>query len=309
MKSVTLFYIAPFHFRFAIDNKLILKFRQNQMKVHKILNNNVVVTLDSKGNELIVTGRGVGFKKREGDEIDPKLIEKQFSLNNQEILPKFAELLSEIPIEVHTTSEIIINHAKQFLGSKLQDSIYISLTDHIYFAIERHKQGFDIPNNFIWEIKKFYPKEYEIGVYALDVIKKRLGVQLHEDEAGFITFHIINAELNDTMPNIVNMTKIMREILNIVKYHFRFEYDENSLSYQRFVTHLKFFAHRILSKGKSAQQDTSLYEIIREKYEQAYLCTKQIDLHLIQQYQHPLSDDESLYLTIHIERLRSELKK
>ena len=111
------------------------------------------------------------------------------------------------------------------------------------------------------------------------------------------------------MPNIVNMTKIMREILNIVKYHFRIEYDEDCLSYQRFVTHLKFFAQRILSKGTQTQQDSSLYEIVRQKYHQAYLCTKQIDLHLIQQYQHPLTDDESLYLTIHIERLRTELKK
>ena len=279
------------------------------MKVHKILNNNVIVTLDDKGKELILTGRGIGFKKREGDLIDINLIEKQFSLDNKDILPKFNELLSEIPLEVLTTSQIIINHAKEFMDSKLQDSIYISLTDHIHFAIERHKQGFDIPNGFLWEIKKFYPKEFQIGLYALSVIKKRLGIELPEDEAGFITFHIINAQLNGTMPNIVNMTKIMREILNIVKYHFNIEYDEDCLSYQRFVTHLKFFAQRILSKGTHTQQDSSLYEIVRKKYDQAYLCTKQIDLHLIQQYQHALTDDESLYLTIHIERLRTELKK
>ena len=279
------------------------------MKVHKILNNNVIVTLDDKGKELILTGRGIGFKKREGDLIDINLIEKQFSLDNKDILPKFNELLSEIPLEVLTTSQIIINHAKACMESKLQDSIYISLTDHIHFAIERHKQGFDIPNGFLWEIKKFYPKEFQVGLYALSVIKKRLGIELPEDEAGFITFHIINSQLNGTMPNIVNMTKIMREILNIVKYHFNIEYDEDCLSYQRFVTHLKFFAQRILSKGTQTQQDSSLYEIVRQKYDQAYLCTKQIDLHLIQQYQHPLTDDESLYLTIHIERLRTELKK
>ena len=279
------------------------------MKVHKILNNNVIVTLDDKGKELILTGRGIGFKKREGDLIDINLIEKQFSLDNKDILPKFNELLSEIPLEVLTTSQIIINHAKECMESKLQDSIYISLTDHIHFAIERHKQGFDIPNGFLWEIKKFYPKEFQVGLYALSVIKKRLGIELPEDEAGFITFHIINSQLNGTMPNIVNMTKIMREILNIVKYHFNIEYDEDCLSYQRFVTHLKFFAQRILSKGTQTQQDSSLYEIVRQKYDQAYLCTKQIDLHLIQQYQHPLTDDESLYLTIHIERLRTELKK
>lgn len=279
------------------------------MKVHKILNNNVVVTLDAKGKELILTGRGIGFKKREGDLIDSNLIEKKFSLDDKDTVSKFTELLSQIPLEVLTTSEIIINHAKQFIEGNLQDSIYISLTDHIYSAIERHKQGFDIPNGFLWEIKKFYPKEFKIGLYALSVIKERLAIELPEDEAGFITFHIINAQLNGTMPNVVNMTKIMREILNIVKYHFNFEYDENSLSYQRFVTHLKFFAHRILNQQSQIQQDTSLYEIIRQKYKKSHLCTKQIDLHLIQQYQHPLSDDESLYLTIHIERLRTELKK
>ncbi|SCC03873.1 BglG family transcription antiterminator LicT [Gilliamella intestini] len=278
------------------------------MKVYKVLNNNVVVTLDAKGKELILTGRGIGFKKREGDLIDSNLIEKKFSLDDKNTVSKFSELLSQIPLEVLTTSEIIINHAKQFIEGNLQDSIYISLTDHIYSAIERHKHGFDIPNGFLWEIKKFYPKEFKIGLYALSVIKERLAIELPEDEAGFITFHIINAQLDGTMPNVVNMTNIMREILNIVKYHFNFEYDESCLSYQRFVTHLKFFAHRILNQQSQTQQDASLYEIIRQKYQEAYLCTKQIDLHLIQQYQHPLSDDDSLYLTIHIERLRTELK-
>ncbi|WP_345489501.1 BglG family transcription antiterminator LicT [Orbus sasakiae] len=278
------------------------------MKVHKILNNNVIIILDKSGNEQIIMGRGIAFKKKEGDFVDQTLIEKQFSLTNNEILPKFAELLSEIPLSVISVSEIIINQAKSQLDGKLQDSIYISLTDHIHFAIERHKQGFDIPNGFLWEIKKLYNKEFKIGLFALETIKQRLNVILPEDEAGFITFHIINAQLNDTMPNIVTMTKIMREILNIVKYHFKFEYDEDSLTYQRFVTHLKFFSQRILNNNFVASQDISLYEIVKEKYHQAYLCTKRIDLHLIQQYAHPLTDDESLYLTIHIERLRNELQ-
>jgi len=279
------------------------------MKIHKILNNNVIVSLDSSGNEQIIMGRGIGFQKKVGDQIDKADIDKIFSLNNKETLPKFAELLSEIPLEVVTTCEIIINYAKNNLSSVLQDSIYISLTDHINFAIERHKQGFDIPNGFLWEIKKLYPKEFKIGLYALEIINQRLNVLLPEDEAGFITFHIINAQLNDTMSNIVNMTKIIRETLNIIKYHFKFEYDEDSLSYQRLITHLKFFSQRILNNNFISGQDTSLFEIIKTNYAQAYECVKRIDLHLEQKYAHPLTDDESLYLTIHIEKLRAELKK
>lgn len=277
------------------------------MKVHKILNNNVIVTTDKLGNELIIMGRGIGFKKKTGDNIDTNLIEKQFSLSNKDILPKFTELLSEIPLNVIAVSEIIINYAKTTLGGKLHDSIYISLTDHINFAIIRHQQGLDIANGFLWEIKKLYPNEFKIGLHALEVIKQKLQVELPEDEAGFITFHIINAQLNDTMPNIVTMTKIIREILNIVKYHFKLQYNEECLSYQRFITHLKFFAHRIINHNTVPNQDPSLCEIVKEKYHEAYLCTKRIDIHLIQQYQYPLTDDECLYLTIHIERLRQEL--
>lgn len=279
------------------------------MRIHKILNNNVIVTLDNKGNEKIITGRGIGFKKKVGDFIDQLLIEKEFSLINKDLLPKFSELLSEIPLEVITISQIIIDYAKSELGQKLQDSIYISLTDHIHFAIERHKQGFDIPNGFLWETKKLYAKEYSIGEYALKIINQRLNIQLPEDEAGFITFHIINAQLNETMTNIVSMTKIIKEILHIVKYYFKFEYDEESLTYQRFITHLKFFAHRILNNNFTVNQDTSLCEIIKQKYQQAYLCTQKIDTYLINYYEHHLTEDESLYLTIHIERLRKELQQ
>lgn len=277
------------------------------MKIYKILNNNVVVIIDSQGDELVVMGRGIGFKKKEGDLIDPHLVEKQFSLKNKETLPKFAELLSEIPIEVVTVTEIIINHAKTVLDGKLQDSIYISLTDHIHFAIERHKQGFDLPNTFLWEMKKLYPKEFEVGLFALETIKTRLGIELPEDEAGFITFHIINAHLNDTMSNIVKMTKIVREVVNIVKYHFRFEYDEESLSYQRFITHLKFFAQRILNLNTIEVKDVSLYKIVKEQYSESFKCVQRITIHLKQQYEYDLNDNEKLYLIIHIERLRSEL--
>ncbi len=277
------------------------------MKIHKILNNNVVVTLEQSGNELIIMGRGIGFKKKEGDEVDAALVEKQFCSTNKETLPKFAALLSEIPMEVVQLSEKIIDYAKSIVGEKLQDSIYISLTDHIHFAILRHQQGCDIPNGFLWEIKKFYPQEFKIGQYALSLIKKHVNVDLAEDEAGFIAFHIINAQLNDTIPHIMAMTNIIREILHIVKYHFKFEFDEQSLTYQRVITHLKFFAHRLLNDNAVPCLDQSLYDIVKEKYHQSYLCIKRIDLYLIKQYQRPLTDDESLYLTIHIERLKNEL--
>lgn len=217
------------------------------MRIEKVLNNNVVTVIDDQNFELVVMGRGLVFKKKRGDFLEEDKIEKIFTLSNQKLSDKLKTLLSEIPIEHMELSEEIINFAKLQLGKMLDDSIYVSLTDHISFALERFSKGMKIKNAMLWEIKKFYKEEYEVGKAALQIIHSKLGVRLPEDEAGHIALHLVNAELNEEMPNMVNITKIMNDILNIVKRHFRLEYDEESLAYYRFITHLKFFAQRLIN--------------------------------------------------------------
>lgn len=212
------------------------------MIIAKVINNNVISVHDEQKKELVVMGRGIAFQKRTGDEVDESKIEKIFKLENKDVSEKFKTLLYEVPMEYMKISEGIISYAKKTLGKSLNDSIYVSLTDHINFAIERSKKSMMISNALLWEIKRFYKDEYEIGLKAIEKIEEKLGISLPEDEAGFIAMHLVNAELNEEMPNVVNMTKLIQDIHNIVKYHFRIELDEESLNYFRFLTHLKFFA-------------------------------------------------------------------
>lgn len=279
------------------------------MKIEKILNNNVVIVLSDKGHEQVVMGRGVGYHKKAGERLDSQAVEKIFSLESNDVTSRLAELLSDIPIEVMTTSQKIINHAQLVLGKELHESIHISLTDHINFAIARHKKGLVIKNALLWETKKLYPQEYSVGQKALDIIEERLKIRLPEDEAGFITLHIINAELNDDMSNIIHITKIMQEILHIVKYYFRLEYNEECLSYHRFITHLKFFAQRMLNGNLTEEGDESLYGIVASKYADSFSCTQKVSRYLNQSYGHSLTKDEMLFLTIHIERVKESAKK
>ncbi len=209
--------------------------------------------------------------------------------------PKFKTLLYDIPIECMEVSEEIISYAKLQLGKKLNDSIYVSLTDHINFAIQRNKKGLDIKNALLWETKRLYKDEFAIGKESLIMVKNKTGVSLPEDEAGFIALHIVNAELNEEMPNIISITKVMQEILRIVKYHFKIEFNEESLHYYRFVTHLKFFAQRLFNGTHRL--------FAGEKYRRAYECTKKIQTCIERAYEHKLTSDELLYLTIHIERV------
>lgn len=273
------------------------------MKINKIINNNVI-SVTQNNQERVVMGKGIGFRKQEGDIVEESKIEKIFELNNQEISERFKTLLIEVPIEVVQAVEKIIEVAKNEYNKDLSDTIYVALTDHINFAIERQQEGMAIKNGLIWEIKKFYPTEYEIGLRALDLVNEAVGVKLLTDEAGFIAIHLLNAEHNN-LADFNQVTEMVQNILSLVKYHFRLEFDEESLTYFRFMTHLKFLAQRIISKNPLNTNEIELYDIVKEKYKDAFKCVKKIEVFLLKKYQYEMTHDEALYLTIHIQRLIS----
>ncbi|WP_312687859.1 transcriptional antiterminator BglG [Kosakonia sp.] len=275
------------------------------MKIAKVLNNNVVVVLDEHQREQVVMGRGIAFQKRPGDRLDEASVEKVFALQSDELVRRLSELLSQIPLEVMTACDRIIDLARGRLG-KLQESLYITLTDHCFFAIERQKKGAVIRNVLLWEIKRLYPKEFQLGQEARAIIAKRLGVELPEDEAGFIALHLVTAQLNSEMPEVMHITKVMQEILHIVKYQLKLEYDEESLSYHRFVTHLKFFSQRMLSRTVVEDDDLSLHQAVKENYALAWTCAEKVARHLVSNYQRDLTTEEIMFLAIHIERVRKD---
>lgn len=277
------------------------------MKIDKIINNNLIRTFDNNGKEVLVIGCGLGFQKKIGDTVDQSKIEKIYAIENKSDSNKLMTLLSEIPLEYIQVSNEIISYAKYSLGKRLNDNIYISLTDHISFAIERYKQGLNFNNALLWEIKRFYNHEFLIGKEALAIIKKRLNIELPEDEAASIALHIVNAQLNSrNMNDTLDITKIIQNILNIVKFHFNIELDEYSLHYERFITHLKFFAQRMLSGKVIKSDDNNFCDMIRGQYKDEYLCAEKIKKYIQKEFNHEISDEEMMYLTVHIKRVIKE---
>ena len=211
------------------------------MKIAKILNNNAVIAVNAQQREVVVMGCGLAYKKRPGETLDATRIEKVFCLQSDELNSRLGELLRQIPLEVMIACDRIIARATQQLG-ELHESIYLTLTDHCHYAIERQKQGLSLKNALLWEIRRFYPHEYAMGEEACAIIARRLNIQLSEDEAGFIALHLITAQLNSAMPEVMKITRVMQDILDLVEQQLQIKYMPDSLSYQRFITHLKFFA-------------------------------------------------------------------
>lgn len=276
------------------------------MIINKVLNNNVVTIINENDEEAVVMGRGLAFQKKKGDEVDESKIEKIFVLENKSINEKLLTLVNDIPAKYLEIAEDIIRYAEDKLNTKLNENIYLTLTDHISFAISRAEKSLEIKNAMLWDIKRLHKEEFEIGIYALKVIKDNLNIELPQDEAASIAMHILNGELEQEMPEIVDMIKLIEEILKMVKYHFNIEFDEDSINYYRFVTHLKFFTQRLSSGRYYEDNDNDLFDMIKLKYPQSYECTKRIEGFVKQKYNTQLTKEEMLYLIIHTARVVHE---
>ncbi|AIY83057.1 MAG: PRD domain-containing protein [Clostridium baratii] len=273
------------------------------MKIDKIFNNNAVMVKEDNGRDSVIIGCGLAFRKKVGDEVDESLIEKTFILKEKDTLEKFKMILEHIPTEQISLCYDIVEYAKNMLNCELNDYIYVTLTDHISYTLKLFDEGIERPNILIWEIKKFYPKEYNIGLKALEFIESEIGKKINEEEAGNIALHLITAQINgksDKTDIAYSMTKKIQDILNIVKYTYDIELDEHSLNYERFITHLRFFFKRLNNKTQYRNENEDfLLQQVKEKYKDAYKCMLKIEKYLNVE----LSYEEQLYLTLHIKRI------
>ncbi|MFJ7727405.1 PRD domain-containing protein [Neobacillus sp. NPDC097160] len=270
------------------------------MKIKKILNNNAVVVTDHN-EEKIAIGAGIAFQKKKNDIVNPGKIEKLFVMKENE---KFQQLLLQIPEEHFALSEEIITYAEESLGSKLNEHIHIALTDHLSFAIERVRDGINLKNKLFHEIKILYKKEFDIGMWALRHIEKKTDIKMPVDEAAFIALHLHTANLKGgDMKQTLRQTAIIGDMVQTIKDYLHIEIDEDDLSYQRLMTHLRFAVSRI-NNGEPNTIDDEMLKMITNKFPLAYNCAKKVAKDLAQNHEIYLPEHELGYLTLHIERLR-----
>ncbi|MEG0669143.1 MAG: PRD domain-containing protein [Clostridium sp.] len=278
------------------------------MKVSQILNNNVAI-VKRGNNEVIVYATGVAFKKKVGQIITEAEIEKTYVLDSNDMLEHFSYLLSNTDESEIIMINDIIEYGENLLNEKVSDYLSLTLLDHINFALKRAEKGQFIRSPLTWEVKKFYPKHFEIGIYALNQINKKYNMDFIEDEAVSIALHFVNLQqgksnLNETIQNM----ETLRNMISIIQYHYGMKIDESSLNYMRLITHLQYFIHRIQSGKTYNDNDSDLNVQIKTLYPEAYECIKKIKLYVKEQFNCDFSIDEETYLMLHIHRVTSRNK-
>lgn len=281
----------------------------DSMTIEKVINNNVVTAIDESNEEVVLMGKGIGFQAKSGEIIPQNKIEKKFVLSGKAEIGKFEEVVSSIPLEHLDVCIEIINYATNILGKRLSSSIYISLTDHINFALERYKTGIIFDNPLAQEVKSFYRSEYLVGEYAVRMIESKLSVQLPSDEAASIAMHFVNAEYNTGMSDTMQITTIIREVLCMVEHGLNVKLDDSEMHCARFIAHLKFMALRMVHEEQIMQQEEEYNNMVISLYPEAYFIANEIARYTKEKYNYTMKIDELVNMTIHIRRIQKNIEK
>ncbi len=265
------------------------------MKSIKNLNNNAVLCLDGQGREVVAFGKGIGFIKAPA-EIPLSKIDRTF----YNVTTAYMSVIPEIDEDVMKTAIEIIDYANALRENRYGANSVLSLADHIQFAVKRKKKGFRMSMNLLYEIENSYPEETEIARHAMKIIRKNMKIALDREETAGIAIHLLDymdssqsLEIQKENEQIETYTRILEEQMGV-------SVSRDSYAYNRFVTHL----HYLLQRKRSGKlMDGELMEPLKhlkDEYAQEYALAGSLKEVIGAE----LSEEELMYLVIHISRLR-----
>ena len=275
------------------------------MKIVKAINNNAALALDQSGKELVVFGRGIGFRNVPYELTDLSRIERTF----YDVNPQYFEIAGQLPQPILIASADIAEQAEFELDCELNPNLPFTLADHLNFAIERKKKGIRITTPLAYDIAHLYPREYALGQAALKTVFLKTGVRLPEDEAINVALHLINAETESgDMTATMTATEILTDVDRIISQHLGITLDMENFYYSRFTMHLRYLIQRMSDGEQLENMDVNMLRQIAQAYPDIYQCVQEIAAYFKRDWFWTCTDEELLYLMIHINRLSEKCK-
>ncbi|MBB5173808.1 glucose PTS transporter transcription antiterminator GlcT [Texcoconibacillus texcoconensis] len=272
------------------------------LTVKKVLNNNVVIAEHPNYDEVVLIGKGIGFGKKNGDEIAGEHAEKFFVLKNDEEQRQYMNLLQYVDESFIGVMNESVEMIENRFSTKLHEHIHVGLTDHLYFAIKRIQKGHGISNPFCKETELAYPQEYAVARELTEWLNEQLDVLIPEGEIGFITLHIHSALTNRDLAEVNKHTQLISQLVELIEDSLKIKVDRQDMDYLRLVRHLHHTIERIQSKTYMEKQD-NLQKVLQSEYPVCYSLSWQLMKVMQQQLQTPIPDAEAVYLTLHLQRL------
>lgn len=272
------------------------------MRALRKLNNNVVVCIDSVGREVVAMGKGLGFGKLPR-EVGLEEIERTF----YNIDSSGQNIMRDLPAEVVILAAKVIDIAANELPYELSPNVVLLLADHIAFAIERTKKQLHVRMPLAYDVQQMYPREYKIGKYAIARIRKEFKVGLPDYEIVGVAMSLINAkvapEVKTEQDEVARFAEMLEDVTEIVENHLHIIVDRNSFNFSRYATHLQYLFQRLHQQIAIDSENLRLYKNLREEFSDISDCVEKISVHIQERWNCSLTEEEKLYLILHINRI------
>ncbi len=277
------------------------------MVVVKKINNNVAVCRDGSQRELIAFGKGIGFPPMPYELTDLDKIDRTFYNVSRQYLP----LLSDIPLDVVEFTARMMDDIRPRLPYETSSNIVLTLADHIAFCIERAKKGVYIQMPSIYEMEQAYPLEIKIGRRFAFAIEREFRVKLPKGEVQSIALHFINARggaLDSQSPagDIQQQyDEVLEQTTQIIEWELDCKVQRDTFNYARFATHVQYLLQRLFREQHIDSDNLQMYASMREEYPQVAACVDKINDYYRSNWSAQLTEEEQLYLIMHINRVCS----
>ncbi|GAA2079572.1 PRD domain-containing protein [Microbacterium hatanonis] len=275
--------------------------------VHKVLNNNVVVSIDESGRERILMGRGLGFQLKPTDTVDPAKVEKTFVLDDGADGDRARRLLTDVPYAIVEAVTSAVDEAERMLQRDLGRRLPLAVIDHIQYVIERLDQGIRIPTTSMPELRVLHPQEFAAAERMAVAISASLERELPAEESVFLTMHLLNATRDEPNGTAALLFRRVQHVVATVESGLGVELDVESPDYARFVLHVQFLLQRLVSRSMLRGSDTSFFEFAKQRYPRSYAIAVGVKGYVLAATESELTDEELLYLIVHVERLATQL--
>jgi len=275
--------------------------------VHKVLNNNVVISLDEQGRERVLMGRGLGFQLKPTDSLDPAKVEKTFILDAGEDGERERRMLTDTPYPIIEAVSRAVDQAERTLGHHLGRRLTVAVIDHVQFVLERLEKGIRIPTANMPELRVLHPAEFAAAAAMAASISEALGTELPAEEAVFLTMHLLNATRDEPNGTAALLFRRVQHVVLTVENGLGVKLDVESPDYARFVLHIQFLLQRLVSRSMLRSADSSFFEFAKHSYPRSYAIAQEVKAYVRAATESELTDEELLYVIVHVERLASQV--
>ena len=281
------------------------------MKVLRVLNNNVVLSVNEAGGEVVLTGWGVGFGKKRGDPVDPTEITQTFVPENNRDSDHLGALMAAIPLDYVQLADALVTSATQKLDMEKTGATVVALADHLQMAVKR--QSIDpglaaMDNPLAVEVGHLYPGELEVAREMLnrvnDWLRDRGETPLPATEQTAIALHLVNAGFRtEDLAETYRMTGVFTQLFDVIESAYDITIDPNSMNAARFITHMRYFFVRAHKNEQLDEGMAVLRDSLQVSHPEAVNTADRLANVLELRLGVDLSPDEVTYLALHVARL------